>query len=315
MQLCLLHLDDALKNQQGFMETCRKDGAHQIEAEDKGAKIRLWGKERHLNRLQEKLFEHFSNNNEPQLCFMGSGDFHHVTALILASTLNKKEPVTLIHFDNHPDWVKYEGGIHCGSWVNDALKNATIAKVITIGVCSNDLRNPDWKGANLELLSQGLLELFPYNQTSSRVRNQYGQGASHKQENKHLHWQTIESIGETAFIDHLLTRIATKNIYITIDKDVLSREDAETNWDQGVMRLPYLLKILRKLGETYKIIGADVTGDYSKPNYKGSAWMKFSKRAEILMDQPFASPDKKNASALNEAANYAILEVLSEVMQ
>ena len=120
-------------------------------------------------------------------------------------------------------------------------------------------------------------------------------------------------LGEQAFIQTLLSRIKTKNVYITIDKDVLAREDAETNWDQGMMRLPFLLQCLRDIGEHHAIIGADVNGDYSAPNYSGSAWTRIKKHAEILMDQPRA-PDLAKASALNSTTNHALLKVLSEVM-
>lgn len=316
MQLCLLHLDDALKSQTSFMRACERGEVRHIEAETLGANIRLWGKQAQLDQLRSILAENLLKaGNDPQLCFMGSGDFHHVTALLLSYALEKQAgPVTVIHFDNHPDWVKYDGGMHCGSWVNRATEHPQIVKVITIGVCSHDLRNPDWKGANLTLLSQGLLELFPYRHEPSRVRSDYGAGASYQQQGKHIHWRTIEEIGEQSFIDMLLPRIKTKNVYITIDKDVLAREDAETNWDQGMMRLPFLLQVLCEIGAHHAIIGADVTGDYSTRNYSGSAWTRLKKRAEIFMDQPRKHPDMAKTSLLNSATNHALLEVLTEVM-
>jgi arginase family enzyme len=316
MQLCLLHLDDALKAQPAFMATCERDGARQIEAQQLGSTVRLWGKQPQLDRLQSLLNTHGETlKDEPQLCFMGSGDFHHITALLLETRLEKTPgPVTVLHFDNHPDWVHYNGGMHCGSWVNRAAAHPKIAKVITIGVCSKDLRNPDWKGANLTLLSQGLLELFPYTHAPSRVRHDYGAGASYQQKENHLHWQTIADMGEQAFINMLLPRIQTKEVYLTIDKDVLDRADAETNWDQGQMRLPFLLQLLREIGRRHSIIGADVNGDYSTPHYTGDAWTRLRKHAEIMIDQPRPAPSRPHAAALNSATNHALLEVLSEVM-
>ena len=298
------------------MQTCERDGARQIEAMQIGAQIRLWGKDKQFGYLQALLHENFrAANDEPQLCFMGSGDFHHVTGLLLPLTLEKQsEPVTLIHFDNHPDWVKFDGGMHCGSWVNRAASHPKVNKVITVGVCSHDLRNPDWKGANITLLTEGKLDLFPYRHAPSKVRNQYGAAASYEQKNNHIHWRTIEDLGEAEFTKTLLSRINTKHVYITIDKDVLDREDAETNWDQGVMRLPFLLQCLREIGKQHSIIGADVTGDFSAPKYDGNLWTRFSKKAEILIDQPCITRNMAEATALNSATNHALLEVLSEVM-
>jgi hypothetical protein len=164
------------------------------------------------------------------------------------------------------------------------------------------------------LLSQGLLELYPYDHEPSRVSNDYGAGASFEQVDGHLRWKTIRTIGEQNFIDHLLSRIKTQAVYLTIDKDVLAREDAITNWDQGCMRLPYLLSIIREISRHHDIIGADVIGDYSRPSYSGSLRTKLSKHVEIFKDQPHRKPDPKQTAHINSAANHALLEVLSEAM-
>jgi Arginase family len=316
MQLCLLHLDDALESQPDFIRACEKSGARQIRMQESSSDIRLWGRWENLDMFCEALDKQLPRDDDgSRLCFMGSGDFHHVTAFLLTHALqNSPGPTTLIHFDNHPDWVNFEKGTHCGSWVNRALEHPQVEKVITIGVCSHDLRLPEWKGANLTLLSQGLLELYPYDHAPSRVKNDYGTGASFDQVGRHLRWKTIRAIGEQNFIDHLLSRIKTQSVYITIDKDVLAHEDAITNWDQGYMRLPYLLSIIKEISRHHRIVGADVAGDYSTPCYSGSWWTKLSKHAEILMDQPRGRPNPKQAVNINSAANHALLEVLSEAM-
>ena len=316
MQLSLLHLDNALKLQTNFMAVAMKNNVQQIEAEELGMEIRLWGKDNKLQLVQNKLRNHFSkSNNQPQLCFMGSGDFHHITTLLLSAALEREvSPVTIIHFDNHPDWVRYKGGMHCGSWVNQALENKKVEKVITVGVTSKDLKNPDWKGANLNLMTDGKLELFPFKAKPSRVKQTYGTGAGYVQEKKLIYWRNIEQIGEDNFSEMLLARIKTNNVYITIDKDVLSHEDALTNWDQGVMSLPFLLSMLAKIGEKHKLIGADVTGDYSEPIYSGNTWTKLIKRAEIFIDQPREIFDGAEAARVNSATNQILLKALSEIM-
>lgn len=316
MQLSLLHLDDALKSQSAFIKTCDDDKAMHIDVQPLGNKIRLWGKQAQLDELQATLNAALRHqSDEPHLCFMGSGDFHHITALLIENALkNQSGSITIIHFDNHPDWVHFENGMHCGSWVNRATSHPMVEKIITIGVCSHDLRNPDLKGANLHLLSQGLLELFPYAHAPSRVRHNYGAGACYQQKDNHIHWQPISQMSEPSFIALLLERIKTQSVYITIDKDVLNHEDAQTNWDQGIMRLPFLLDIVREIGEHHTIIGADVNGDYSVPHYSGSAWTRLKKHAEIFIDQPRHTPDMQKANALNSATNLAILDVLTQVM-
>ena len=316
MKLHLLHLDDALLTQPDFMARCERESARAIEATQEGSLIRLWGKNAKLDTLAAKLNDGFAaSGDEPKLCFMGSGDFHHVSALLIEETLAKQtDPITVIHFDNHPDWVRFNGGMHCGSWVNRASAHPMVERVVTIGVASGDLTNPDWKGASLNLLRDGALELFPYSRQTSRVRHAYGAGASHTQLAKNIQWQTIAQMGEEMFTDFLLTRIPTKSVYVTIDKDVLTRDDAETNWDQGEMRLDYLLALLTAIGKQHTIIGADVTGDYSLPHYTGSRLARFKKRAEIYLDQPQHKRDARAAAALNTASNVAILDTLQKVM-
>ena len=301
------------------MNTCIQDNANQIEAVEFGKKVRLWGKQKQLDELNKVLSKSFANTKDNTkdavLCFMGSGDFHHITALLLPLALAKHPgKATVIHFDNHPDWVNFEGGLHCGSWVNSAVENSQVSKVITIGVCSKDLKNPHYKGANLNLLLKGVLELFPYKHKPSKVSKNYDKSASYQQIGKHIHWQEIEGMGEKVFIDKLLGIIKTKNVYITIDKDVLQAKDAITNWDQGIMTLPFLLKVLSKIGQNHFIIGADVTGDYSVPKYVGGFFHRLKKLAEIFLDQPRQKIDVSKASEANSITNHAILEVLSEVM-
>ena len=50
-------------------------------------------------------------------------------------------------------------------------------------------------------------------------------------------------------------------LYISIDKDVLRKEDARTNWDQGGLALEQLLKWLELAFEKRKVIGADICGE------------------------------------------------------
>ncbi|KQV65196.1 hypothetical protein [Rhizobium sp. Root1220] len=316
MQLLLLHLDDALELQPDFVRACTQAGAHQISDEESGRAIRLWSKWGALDKLACALDRRTpAVGKEAPLWFLGSGDFHHVSALLLERALARHPaPTTLIHFDNHPDWVRFEDGMHCGSWINRALDNQNVRKVITLGVCSDDLCSPERKGGNLKLLSEGRLELYPYAHPPSRVAADYGCGASHRQDAGALHWRSIANLGEQNFIGWFLDRIETEAVYVTIDKDVLAPEDAVTNWDQGRMRLPYVLTLISEIGRRCRIVGADVTGDYSAPRYGGNLWTRVAKKAEVLIDQPRKRPELAAVRHINSAANHALLDVLAEAM-
>ena len=52
-------------------------------------------------------------------------------------------------------------------------------------------------------------------------------------------------------------------VYISIDKDVLSREYARTDWDQGDMTLGQLFAAIKDISLKHRIIGIDVCGELS----------------------------------------------------
>jgi arginase family enzyme len=311
MRLEVIHLDEALTHQTAFLDACAERGAKIIEAKDEAQNIRLWGWDPGLNRLAAKLPE----RKKPTLAFLGSGDFHHVTAMLLQRTAAQaEEPFTVIHFDNHPDWVRFRGGMHCGSWVNRALYIPEVTKVITAGVCSRDLQHPEWKGANLDALRSGKLDVFAYKQPPSAVSGIYGKGASFRQEGRRIHWTCISETGLAEFTRILLSRIPTAAIYITLDKDVLAGGEAVTNWDQGKMNLDDIIRLIREVALRHRIIGADVIGDYSPIQYAGGLWPIVKKRGESFIDQPRVRLAPEIIAAKNEVANLRLLQTFTEVM-
>src|SRR5258705_409325 len=66
-------------------------------------------------------------------------------------------------------------------------------------------------------------------------------------------------------------------IYLSIDKDVLAREEARTNWDQGVMRFDELEMAVAGLRD--RVIAADVVGDVSAYRYR-SRFKRFLSRLD-----------------------------------
>jgi len=300
MYLNLLHLDDALKQQPLFMETCANLQARETEAIQAASMVRLWGKSASIDNLRKQLTSSIFRNcgSGTVVTFMGSGDFHHVSALLIGMLAEaNREPLTVIHFDNHPDWVHFKGGMHCGSWVNRALDLPQVEKVITIGVCSHDLKWPQFKHANLKAWRDGKIILFPWHSPSERFRQ-----------------HDIEAVGEDDFLESLASLITTRNVYITIDKDVLSHRDAITNWDQGKMPLARLLGIVGSVLERHHAIGIDVTGDYSAPHYAGRMHHVALKKLESMLDQPKQPIVLENAANVNQMSNMALLSRIREAI-
>src|SRR5438552_5921612 len=70
------------------------------------------------------------------IVFMGSGDFHHVSFLLI-ERLNT--PVQVVVLDNHPDNMRYPFGIHCGSWVWHVSRLPFVERVHVAGITSSDI--------------------------------------------------------------------------------------------------------------------------------------------------------------------------------
>lgn len=301
MRAAFLTLDDALAGQPALRFRAQEAEALEAPAADLGPALRLWSRPPALAGLTRRLRERLPASAGPRLVFAGSGDFHHATPTLVARALEAASgPVTIIHIDNHPDWVRYANGLHCGSWVGAAARLAGVSRVVTLGVCSSDVGAGRRREGDLTLVESGRLALYAYRAPDGAPALNL---AGHVQ-------PTIEAIGLSAFIGVMLEEVKTGAVYITIDKDVLRAEDAATNWDQGCMALDELLAILRAVMERHHVIGADVVGDWSKPAYGGGVLASMLKRAEALLDQPWRAPE--NADQVNEAVNLKLLGLFAE---
>lgn len=305
MRTALLHLDEALMAQHRLRQAVCDAGGRLLDYRDLGPDLRLWSRPRQVDRLRQRLASALPASIGPMLVVSGSGDFHHITLLLLERAAEAAgRPVTLIHFDNHPDWVRFQPGVHCGSWVSGAARLPHVAKVITVGVCSGDVEAPDNRVADLDIVEAGLLEIYPYRAPqaapSLRVAGQ--------------EWPAIEAMGEAAFADFLPTRIATDAVYVTIDKDVLRAEDAGTNWDQGRTSVAFLKTLIGRACEGRRLIGADIVGDWSKAVYGGDLLAPFLKQGEAILDQPWRAPPRQRLDG-NEAVNLELFELFQGLAQ
>ena len=233
----ILDLDHSLTSQAPIKQRLTDGRATRLDLLELGPQLRLWSTERNYRRFSERLQQRPKRSTQrPEIFFIGSGDYHHLTPALLADL---PEPITLIHFDNHPDWVRFAPRRHCGSWVNRALKLPNIKRIVTLGPCSDDLQNPQFKGANLGALCRGDLQLFPWQHAPTKVWGRIGDGAGHEQHENLLHWRNLADQDWPTFLDELIRSLPTEAIWITVDKDVLasdylalhSPDVAEFGWD------------------------------------------------------------------------------------
>lgn len=304
MRVRVLDLDASLVDQPALRDAVESGRAKRIGLRDLAPRLRIVASRGALRELQARLAaEEAAGEGAATADFYGSGDFHHITAVLLARF---REPLTVIHIDNHPDWVRWPRTFNCGGWVSRAIDLPHVRKLITLGPCSDDLLWPELKRADLKALSRGQLELYPWKRATSRVFGKYGTGASFETREGRLVWRTLAHEPWESFVEWLIGRIPTEAVYLTLDKDALAPSDAATNWDQGEMRLDHVLTLIGQLSRARRLVGADVCGDYSPPRFKGVGRSLLS-----WFDRGSGAPLPPERLAVNDAANARLFEAFT----
>ncbi|MGH8111985.1 MAG: hypothetical protein ACREPL_08655 [Rhodanobacteraceae bacterium] len=273
-----------------------------IDLRDIGPALRLWSRRTNIDAARERIAA--APDPRPSVTFLGSGDFHHLAALLIERV---SEPFSVLHFDNHPDWVRLAPRWHCGSWVNRVLALPQVQRVVTVGVCSDDLVSPGRKGGNLPALAAGRLALFPWQHEPSRARRRIADGPGHAWRDGYIHWRSLAAMPRADAAASVLDAVPTEAVWITIDKDVLPEHEALTNWDQGQMPLATLLAMLRAVGQRKRVLGTDVCGEYSPARHRN--WLK---RIEAHMDQPGRDATDRRRIDANMRADRELARTLFE---
>ncbi len=196
--------------------------------------------------------------------FIDSGNYHYMSRIWLEKI---GEPFRLLVFDNHTDMQPPAFGsiLSCGGWIAAALEELPyLREVILVGPGEKEFE-----------------EDFAMLGTAGGSVSLFGR----------------ESLGKASSGEELtavMERIdGSLPLYLSIDKDVLCREDACTAWSQGEMRLEELLACLRTLRKraktgTLRILGIDICGECPRDGW-----------------------DQTEGTERNDRANRAIKEALS----
>ncbi|WP_414476171.1 hypothetical protein [Microvirga sp. M2] len=301
MILTVLDTDATLTAQPAVRDRLATAQARRIDLLDLGPALRLWAWEADFDGFRARLPQ--SQSGATDVFMTGSGDFHHLTPALIERA---DRPVTVIHFDNHPDGAWSFPRRHCGSWVNAALVLAHVRKVITIGCCSDDLTRLGGRTAWIQALQNGRLELHPWSRSPAILGRGVRGVPGHRTEGRKLYWNGLAGSTWPGFVEDLVRRIAGETLWISIDKDVLGPTEAATNWDQGAMPLAYLEEALSALARHAPIAGVDVCGEYAPRRHRHPA-----KRLEAWIDQPNDAPV---GTAINDATNSRLLNLLAAIL-
>jgi arginase family enzyme len=245
---------------------------------------RKWGPQLRFSappRLIENFYrEHEANLAVPFLLY-GSGDFHYLTALRLRRVAG---PVVLVSFDNHPDWDVRPPKWGCGGWVNRALELAHV-RCVSIWGCGNfECWWPHQIFGNCRAERAGILEVHPW-ADDRPAKDRQRKGAILRD-----NWRDR--------FEQFSKSLANQNLYVTIDLDCLRIEEAVTNWENGRFSIVDLQWALGRLRESCRIIGGDICGAYSPPEYA-----RPKQRFAAEFDHPkIRLPDEEKIRAINLAA-------------
>ena len=306
MRLRIVDLDGAVTGQ-GFHST-RTEPADIVPAGDLAPRLRIVASRRALDELGKRIGPR--TNGKAEVIFYGSGDFHHLADLFLGRA---EEPLTVIQFDNHPDWVTFPATSNCGGWVNRTLQRRNVVRVITIGPTSTDLVLPQIKSANLQAIRDGRLEMYAWRVPATQLvgkavekggASTFGDGFA-----KRLIWRNLADEDWQGFVDELISRLGPEALWITFDKDVLATGEAVTNWDQGAMRLDQVLHAIERLAAHRRVLGVDVCGDYSPPEFRDPFRYTLAR-----LDHPRQPKFDGAMAAVNNATNARIAARLEQVL-
>lgn len=234
-------------------------------------------------------------SHSPPTVFMGSGDYHHVSYLLIERLRSLAVPLQVVVFDNHPDNMRYPFGIHCGSWVAHVSRLPFVSCVHVIGITSEDVQGRHLWENHLRPLYAGRVRYWCIGRDLGAMR-----------------LLGIRRSQSFATADELLDQFASESrtwtgpVYLSIDKDVLSRDAVQTNWDQGVMTLEELGRAIGMLRGL--VIASDVTGDVS--SYRFST--RYKRILSALDQQPeIPAGSLQRWQGVHQAVNRQLLSMLA----
>ena len=184
------------------------------------------------------------NHSVAGIHFIDSGNYHYMTRLWLE---RMDKPFCLLVYDNHTDMQPpaFGGILSCGGWIAAALEELENLKyVILVG--------PD--EAAYEQVEENLKDrvIFLSREKLQMMNDEEKNWFLRETVSEVCNWRKSEGLQEDA--EKFLP------LYISVDKDVLCAEDAQTTWSQGDMRLTTLVSGVQTVLECAKESGGKIAG-------------------------------------------------------
>jgi hypothetical protein len=296
MEMRILELDGSLNAQAALLA---RTAAPVIPLHEWAPRIRLACRFAQFERFQSALDERLgvAADDRPQLTWYGSGDFHHVSLALLRRL---RTPFNLLVIDNHPDWMRGVPFLHCGTWLWHAARLPLARHIFHVGGDVDFDNYYRWM-APWPLLRSGRITVFP------AVRR-YQRGMWSDVPAPPLRLQADASL-EPDRIEELVwpyrDELARCPLYISLDKDVLTAEEAVVNWDSGHLHVSEVEQLLTTFvaAADGNMAGMDIVGDWSPVRVHGAL-----RRMLHLTEHPPLQVDPARAAWRNERLNLRLLE-------
>ncbi|HET9375601.1 MAG TPA: hypothetical protein VFO40_11540 [Chthoniobacterales bacterium] len=214
-------------------------------------------------RIVNAFWEEIGTKTTPFTLY-GSGDFHHLTALWIRQV---REPFILVSFDNHPDWDTRPPAWCCGTWMNRALESAPISRAAIWGCANFELNPPHRWFANHVSLRSGRLEVWPWIE-------RFGKSARRR-------WTGMNAENWRSKFTQFVHTLKGRHVYITVDFDCLTPNDAITDWEQGLFTVDDLVWAIARIRLESLVVGGDICGAHSPASYA-----RWTQRSTAQMDHP-----------------------------
>ena len=166
---------------------------------------------------------------ERSLRYIDSGNYHYVSFLLAEQV---RFPFNLLVFDHHTDMQRPQFGeiLSCGGWIRYLINNNSwLNKVILVGPSKEDFEETE----------------------------------------ENLKEKTVLISEPAADEERIIRSMETSGnlpLYISVDKDILRPEDAQTTWTQGNMKGTTLLVLLDaavRMSGKENVIALDICGESS----------------------------------------------------
>lgn len=206
----------------------------------------------------------------PDIHFFDNGNYHYMSKIW---TDRVQEPFDLVVFDHHPDMQPPRFGdiLSCGGWVKKVLEeNKFVQNLVIIGVADHLIEElqadetAEFANYKDRVTFIPESEIREWQARSTRLSSKKPESSS-----REAPFSPLSSLvsrlppkgGHAHVSAKALSGQRSSNIYLSIDKDVLSPADAATNWDQGSLTFEALKKIITELSQGKKILGIDICGE------------------------------------------------------